>query len=109
MERSDFVKSMKETTKKPKKTRRSAGKDTYASWVERYPDHVVIKKEGAFWTTRGESARTVSDALGYKLGGNPSNPMTGSPALEPIVYGLNSQSISYIVVEDGEIVDSADF
>ena len=29
--------------------------------------------------------------------------MTGSPALEPMVYGLNSQGISYIVVEGGEI------
>ncbi len=70
---------------------------------------MVIKKEGAFWTTRGESAEALNRILGYKLGGNPDNPMTGSPALEPLVYGLNNNEINYVVIEDGEIVDQADF
>ena len=94
---------------KPEKKKRSAGKDTYASWADRYPNHVVIKKEGAFWTTRGESAEVLSRVLGYKLGGKPGNYVTGSPAIEPIVHGLSSHEINYIVIEDGEVVDQADF
>ena len=89
--------------------KRPAGKDTYAFWVDRYPNYVVIKKEGAFWTTRGESAEVLNRVLGYKLGGKPGSYMTGSPAIEPIVHGLSSHEINYIVIEDGEIVDQMDF
>ena len=95
--------------KKPEKKKRPTGKDTYASWADRYPNHVVIKKEGAFWTTRGESAEVLNRVLGYKLGGKPGSYMTGSPAIEPIVHGLSSHEINYIVIDDGEIVDQADF
>ena len=95
--------------KKPAKKKKAAGKDTYASWADRYPNHVVIKKEGAFWTTRGESAEVLSKVLGYRLGGKPGNYMTGSPMIEPIVHGLSNHAINYIVIEDGEIVDQADF
>lgn len=85
------------------------GTNTYAYWAEEYPNHVVIKKEGAFWTTRGESAEVLNRILGYKLGGNPDNPITGSPTLDPIIYGLSRHEINYVVIEDGEIVDQADF
>jgi putative transposase len=95
--------------KKPEKKKKITGKDTYASWADRYPNHVIIKKEGVFWTTRGESAEMLNKILGYKLGGKPGNYMTGSPVIEPIVYGLSSHEINYIVIEDGEIVDQADF
>ena len=94
---------------KPEKKKRQAGKETYASWADRYPNHVVIKKEGAFWTTRGESAEVLSRVLGYKLGGKPGNYVTGSPSIEPIVHGLSNHEINYIVIEDGKIVDQADF
>ena len=85
------------------------GKDTYASWASQYPNHVVIKKEGAFWTTRGESAEVLNEILGYNLGGNPDNPMTGSPSLDPIIAGLNAHRINYIAIEDGQIIDRADY
>ena len=91
------------------KSKRMPGKDSYAYWADKYPDHVVIKKEGYFWTCRGDSARTVSDVLGYRLGGNPGNPTTGSPNLDAMVAGLNRHEVSYVVIEDGEIVDQGDF
>ncbi len=94
---------------KPEKKKRQAGKETYASWADRYPNHVVIKKEGAFWTTRGESAEVLSRVLGYKLGGKSGNYVTGSPSIEPIVHGLSNHEINYIVIEGGEIVDQEDF
>ena len=70
---------------------------------------MVIKREGAFWSCRGESAQIVSRELGYRLGGNPSNPVTGTPNLDAMVAGLTKNAVSYIVVEDGEIIDQEDF
>ncbi len=90
----------------PKKTGK---KNTYAYWAAAYPEYVVVKKEGAFWTCRGESAETLSELLGYRLGGSPDNPVTGSPNLDPIVEGLKENAVSYIVVEDGMIIEQNEF
>jgi hypothetical protein len=89
--------------------RRKPGKDSYAYWAENYPDYVVIKREGAFWSCRGESAEIVNRLLGYRLGGSSSNPMTGTPNLDAMVAGLTRNGENYIVVEDGEIIDQGDF
>lgn len=97
------------TIPKRSKTSRAGNKNTYAYWANEYADYVVIKKEGAFWTCRGDSAETVKEILGYKLGGNPDKPVTGSPNLDSMVDGLNRHQISYIVVEDGEIIDQSDY
>ncbi|MBO4374345.1 MAG: ATP-dependent helicase, partial [Lachnospiraceae bacterium] len=91
------------------KKKNTGGKDTYVSWAERFPEHVIVKKEGAFWTTRGKSAEVLNQVLGYKLGGKPGAYMTGSPAIDPIVQGLNENRISFIVVEGGKIIDQSDF
>ena len=37
------------------------------------------------------------------------NPMTGSPNLDPITDGLRENRISYIVVEDGDIIEEKDY
>ena len=94
-------------TKQPQsdKPTGNSKKDTYASWESQYPDHVIIKKEGAFWTVRGKSAKKLRDLLGYKLGGSPESPMTGSPSLAPMVRALKDNGIKYIVVENGWIID----
>ena len=47
--------------------------------------------------------------LGYNLGGKPGNPVTGSPALDPITAGLKANEINYIVVESGQIIDREDY
>ena len=98
-----------EAPQKKVKKKNTGGKDSYASWVERFPEHVIIKKEGAFWTTRGKSAEVLNQVLGYKLGGKPGAYLTGSPAVDPIVQGLNENKISFIVVEGGKIIDRSDF
>ena len=85
------------------------GKDTYAYWAERYPDHVVIRHEYNFWRCRGESARKVNRYLGYKLGGNPAYPVTGTEYLELMLNGLIHYEISYIVIEDGKIMEQRDY
>lgn len=85
------------------------GKDTYSYWTRRYPNHVVIRQEQTFWRCRGDSARKVNRYLGYRLGGEPANPVTGTEYLERMLEGLDFYEVSYIVIEDGEIVDQADY
>ncbi len=97
---------------KPKakpKAAKTAECNKYSYWADKYPDHVVIKKEGAFWTCRGESAVTVSQLLGYRLGGSGENPVTGSPRLEPITEGLRENFVDYIVVDNGAIIEMESF
>ena len=105
--------SIKPKLVKPTVAKKTSGydrrKNTYAYWALEYPDYVVIKREGAFWTCRGESAETLSEVLGYKLGGSADKPVTGSPNLDPMIYALKEHHISYIVVDDGEIVEQEDF
>lgn len=86
-----------------------AKSNSYSWWANKYPDHVVVKKEGAFWTCRGESAETLSELLGYRLGGSDASPVTGSPNLDPITEGLRENAISYIVVEDGVVIEEKDY
>lgn len=83
---------------------KGGNKNTYAYWAKAYPEYVVIKKEGAFWTVRGKSAEIVSRLLGYRLGGSLERPVTGTPNLEPLLYGLKDNQVKCIVVEDGEII-----
>ena len=85
--------------------KRESDKSRYSYWADRYPDAVVIKKEGYFWSCRGESAVIVNRLLGYNLGGNPSNPVTGSPNLDALVSGLVRNGESYVVIDDGEVID----
>ena len=51
----------------------------------------------------------LSSLLGYNLGGKPEIPVTGSPTLDPIIAGIKANEINYIVVEDGQITDRADY
>ena len=94
---------------KSAKARKTDAKNKYAYWASKYPDYVVVKREGAFWTCRGESAITLSELLGYRLGGNNENPVTGSPHLEPITEGLRDNLVDYIVVDNGDIIESGEF
>lgn len=101
------AKSIKRTTYSGKSG--GSRNDSYASWEATYPDHVIIKKEGYFWTAHGESAEELSQVKGYKLGETGGRFITGSPSLDAITSGLETYHISYIAVEDGEIVARADF
>lgn len=84
-------------------------KNTYAYWVAEFPDYVVIKHEGYFWTGRGNSAETLNEILGFKLGGSTDKPVTGSPDLGSIVYALKAHQINYIVVDGDEIIEQEEF
>ena len=63
-----------------------------------------MKKEGYFWTCRGEGAIVLHDLLGYKIA-NDEKLATGSTNLEKIRDGLRKNEVNYIVVEDGEVIE----
>ena len=80
------------------------GKRKYADWVVEYPDTVIVKKEGLFFTLRGNSAKVVGDITELNISDGP-NPVTGSPSKEGITEALVNNQINYIVVIDDEIVE----
>lgn len=75
----------------------------YTAWMEEYPGYIIIKKEGYFWSARGESAKKLNELLGFNLGGSDRRPVTGSPSLKKITDGLDGKRVSYIVVADDKI------
>ncbi len=90
-------------------SKKRAKKRTYSEWEEMYPDTVIIKKEGYFWTCRGDSALTVGALLGYNIGGSEEKPVTGSPKLDEIVNGLTKHKVNYIVVCNDKIIEGKVF
>ncbi len=88
---------------KPKQNK-VGSKRKYADWVAEYPDTVVVKKEGLFFTVRGNSARVVGDITELNVSEG-SNPVTGTPNKARITEALINNQINYIVVVDDEIVE----
>lgn len=82
---------------------------TYADWVAAYPDLVVIRKEGFYYTVRGNSAYVIAVLTNYNIGEVGQTPMTGSPSLDVMTNELRSHHVSYIVVENNVIVDREEF
>lgn len=90
--------------KEKKKSNRNKKPTSYAYWEERYPNHVVVKKEGYFYSAHGQSAVILSGVMGYKLGGSEEKPVTGSPAVEDIIRGLTEAEQKFVVIDKGKIV-----
>ncbi len=84
-------------------------KKTYDDWVVEYPDRVVIRKEGFFYTVKDECAQVVASVLRYNIGEYSGRAITGSPSLEIMANELKSHHISYIAIVKGEIVDEEAF
>lgn len=79
--------------------------NSYNSWERLYPNYVVIKKEGYFWTCRGESAKRIHEIMNYKLVGA----KTGSPYLDRMVNALKIRKINYIVIDGSRAIDKGEF
>jgi len=84
--------------------------EKYIHWEYEYPKHVVVRKENFYYVARNESAKVIHNILGYKLLKDHSNNLrVGGSKIEPIVEGLNSNKINYIIVEYGEITHQEEF
>ncbi len=80
----------------------------YESWAERYPDHVVICREGESWVCRGESALTLHKLLGYSLRKTRWGQVAGASSLERLLQSLEYQDLPYVVIEDGVVIEQRD-
>ncbi len=77
---------------------------TYAQLERQYPQHVIIRKEGYFYSAHGRSAELISDYVGYRLGFIEGVPVTGSPDPRRMEEVLSEFNISFIIFEaDGHI------
>ncbi|WP_028234578.1 HRDC domain-containing protein [Pseudobutyrivibrio sp. MD2005] len=84
-------------------------KKTYDDWVEEYPDRVVIRKEGFFYTVKDECATVIASILRYNIGEYYGRYITGSPSLEIMTNELKNHHISYVAIVSDEIVDEEVF
>ncbi len=91
---------------KPKKI--IGKKKKYADWAAEYPETVVVKKEGIFYTVRGAGA-VILGAIADVHISRGSNPVTGSPSKEGITSALLKNQINYIVVVNDEIAEQEIF
>lgn len=86
-------------------------KRKYNEWVTDYPDRVVIKKEGFFYTCRENSAYIVATILNYQIGMTKSDgtAITGSPSLDKITEELKRHHISFVAIENDVVIDEEEF
>lgn len=82
----------------------SGEKRKYAEWVKECPETVVVRKEGFFYTVRGEGAVIVGQISNYDVSDS-SNPITGTPVLEQLTELLKEKRINYVVIVDNQIVE----
>ena len=82
----------------------SGEKKKYAEWVKEYSETVVVRKEGFFYTVRGEGAVIVGQISNYDVSDS-SNPITGTPVLEQLTELLKEKRINYAVIVDNQIVE----
>ena len=91
------------TTPQSKPSGKSAS-EIYSEYEKKFPNHVIIRKEGFFYTTRNDSAVRLHDIVGYKLNKDKSGRyITGGPNLELITGSLKEHGISYVLVVGDEI------
>ena len=82
----------------------------YFDWVRLFPNYVVVRKEGCYYSARNESAQILHEILGYKLGTIGTGTLiTGCPIVEPIVEALVCNKINFIIIENNEITDKQEF
>ena len=84
-------------------------KKRYSDWIEEYPGFVIIRKEGFFYTARGEYAEILHELLGYKIGYFGNIKVTGSPKIETIEEVLIANQIDFIVIVKNEIRTKKEF
>lgn len=82
---------------------------TYSKFEELYPEHVIIMKEGCFYSAHNASAQVLNRELEYKLAEDIFGRLTtGGPDIDKITRILTEENYSYIVIEAGEITQRYD-
>lgn len=70
---------------------------------------MVVKREGCFYSARGQSAVILSRIMRFNLGGSDEKLVTGSPVVEDIIRGLTEAKQNFVVIDKGEIIAEEEF
>ena len=86
----------------------------YSEYVDMYPETVIIRKEGVFYTVRGEGALVCHNFFGFKCwktSDEIDSVSTGfvEANLPEVCNKLSEEAISYIVIVHGEITAGDSF
>lgn len=78
---------------------------TYCDYEEKYPDSIILRKEGCFYTAHNESAEIISGMMNYRLGADVSGKaITSGLSITKITDALDEMDYNYLVIEDDVIV-----
>lgn len=100
---SDFLNSVKKLNRTYREARTSS---KYKKYEELYPQHVIVMKEGFFYSAHNDSASVLNYVLDYKLAEDYRGRIsTGGPDAEKIAGALKDNDFSFIIVESGKITE----
>lgn len=82
--------------------------------IKTYPDTLILRLVGRFFTAYEDSARVLSVLMGYKIRKITVNamPKTNFPAddtLDKVVRILDAEHVNYVVFEKENVIANADF
>ena len=81
----------------------------YSYFDSKYPNHVIIQKEGFFYAAHGRSADVLGDVMDYKIAQDKNGiSITGGPDLSKIADRLIELQIPFIALLYGEIEEKYD-
>ena len=78
-------------------------------WVLEYPNYVIIRLEGIFYTVKYDAAYLINDICRYNIGYFKDVPMTGSTTYDNMENALIRNCVNYIIVENNEISQKKEF
>lgn len=81
----------------------------YQKYEIEFPEHIVVMKEGYFYSSHNKSAVKLADIMGYSVGKDYFGRITtGGPDIDKIRQALNAANYNFIIVEHGDIVYKKD-
>lgn len=77
---------------------------TYRWMEQHFPNHIIIQKEGYFYSAHHNSAEALSAIMDYRLGRDINGyRITGGPDLNRICSVLENEDVSFLIVEHGRV------
>lgn len=94
----------KDNDKKDGMTKREKALNTsYNEWAKMFPDSVVIRKEGYFYSARGQNAIVFSGVMGTNLGNTNGIFIAGHPYEDVIQDRFEESQVNYKIIVSGEL------
>lgn len=103
--------SFQDVLKKLRRTyaKREKGGGLYKQYEESFPHHAIVMREGYIYTVHNRSAVVLNETMDYNLFvDNLDRLTTGGPDYEKIARTLRDDGLSFIILDQGEIVDQND-